>query len=233
MRIRMMALVFFTLAFLLIDYYFFQAVLNVSSGWSSTPKAVVRYSFWVPTIFSIGALLLGGAGVLGPGRLRLDPGFGPSGVAQVAVPVASAVGVVLVLLAADGLDRATARVLEILIAVTILIVGLRQTMLFLDRAAAAERERQDLDRVRGGARAPARQPDVRGRKAVPGPIAGAVPGPAAGRAAACRSAGAAPNPRSRRKAQRPTAPPAGGSAAWSETLLPGFPTPLRARLSAW
>lgn len=57
MRIRMMALVFFTLAFLLIDYYFFQAVLNVSSGWSSTQKAIVRYSFWVPTIFSIGALL--------------------------------------------------------------------------------------------------------------------------------------------------------------------------------
>lgn len=52
-----MALIFFTLGFLLIDYYFFQAVLNVSSNWSSTPKALLRYGFWVPTVFSIGALL--------------------------------------------------------------------------------------------------------------------------------------------------------------------------------
>jgi uncharacterized protein len=57
MRIRIMALIFFTLAFLIIDYYFFQAIVNVSKNWSDVPKAVFRYGFWFPTLFSVGVLI--------------------------------------------------------------------------------------------------------------------------------------------------------------------------------
>lgn len=52
----MTALVF-ALVFLLIDYYFFQAVINVSKNWSPTWKNVARYSFWIPTVLSIAAML--------------------------------------------------------------------------------------------------------------------------------------------------------------------------------
>ena len=51
-----MALAFFIAAFLLIDYYFFQAVLLVSKNWPPIWKFVARYGFWVPTILSVLAL---------------------------------------------------------------------------------------------------------------------------------------------------------------------------------
>ena len=53
---RIMALAFFIAAFLLIDYYFFQAVLLVSKNWPPIWKFVARYGFWVPTILSVLAL---------------------------------------------------------------------------------------------------------------------------------------------------------------------------------
>ena len=51
-----MTLAFFIAAFLLIDYYFFQAVLLVSKNWPPIWKFVARYGFWVPTILSVLAL---------------------------------------------------------------------------------------------------------------------------------------------------------------------------------
>jgi predicted MPP superfamily phosphohydrolase len=52
----MMTFLFFVIAFLLIDIYVFQAVLNVSKNWPSPWKSVVRYGFWIPTIVSIAAM---------------------------------------------------------------------------------------------------------------------------------------------------------------------------------
>jgi uncharacterized protein len=51
-----MTLLFFVIAFLLIDIYVFQAVLTVSKGWPSPWKALVRYGFWIPTLLCIVAL---------------------------------------------------------------------------------------------------------------------------------------------------------------------------------
>lgn len=51
-----MTLLLFIIVFLLIDIYVFQAVLNVSKDWPATWKAVMRYSFWIPTLLSIAAL---------------------------------------------------------------------------------------------------------------------------------------------------------------------------------
>ena len=51
-----MTLLFFVIAFLLIDIYVFQAVLNVSKDWPATWKGLVRYGFWVPTALCIAAL---------------------------------------------------------------------------------------------------------------------------------------------------------------------------------
>jgi len=51
-----MTLLFFVIAFLLIDLYVFQAVLQVSKGWPSLWKAITRYGFWIPTILCIAAL---------------------------------------------------------------------------------------------------------------------------------------------------------------------------------
>lgn len=56
MRNRIMTLIFFVIAFLLIDIYVFQAVLNVSKSWPSPWKALVRYGFWIPTILCISAM---------------------------------------------------------------------------------------------------------------------------------------------------------------------------------
>ena len=47
----------FVLVFLIIDYYFFQAVLNVSKNWSPLWKNAARYSFWIPTVLSIAAMI--------------------------------------------------------------------------------------------------------------------------------------------------------------------------------
>jgi len=51
-----MTLLFFVIAFILIDIYVFQAVMNVSKNWPSPWKAVVRYGFWIPTLLCIAAL---------------------------------------------------------------------------------------------------------------------------------------------------------------------------------
>lgn len=42
---------------LLIDFYFFQAVLTLSKNWSPVWKQIARISFWIPTIISFVALL--------------------------------------------------------------------------------------------------------------------------------------------------------------------------------
>ncbi len=57
MRNRLMAIITFTLIFLLIDYYFFQGVLVASKNWSPVWKGIIRYGFWVPTILCFFALL--------------------------------------------------------------------------------------------------------------------------------------------------------------------------------
>jgi uncharacterized protein len=51
----MIALIF-ALVFLVIDYYFFQAIVNVSRNWSPLWKNAARYSFWIPTVLSIIAM---------------------------------------------------------------------------------------------------------------------------------------------------------------------------------
>lgn len=51
-----MTFVFFTIFFLLVDYYVFQAVLNVSKEFPAPWKVAARLSFWLPTILSISAL---------------------------------------------------------------------------------------------------------------------------------------------------------------------------------
>lgn len=52
-----MTLFFFVIAFLLIDIYVFQAVLNVSKDWPATWKGVARYGFWIPTVLCIAAMV--------------------------------------------------------------------------------------------------------------------------------------------------------------------------------
>jgi uncharacterized protein len=56
MKLRVMALVIFIVVFLLIDFYFFQAVVNVSKNWTPLWQKVARYGFWLPTVFSVAAL---------------------------------------------------------------------------------------------------------------------------------------------------------------------------------
>lgn len=57
MKYRIMTLLFFVIAFLLIDIYVFQAVLSVSKSWTPLWKTVARYGFWIPTVLCIAALL--------------------------------------------------------------------------------------------------------------------------------------------------------------------------------
>lgn len=52
-----MTFFFFTIFFLVVDAYVFQAVVNVSKDWSPVWKNVARYGFWFPTVLSIAALL--------------------------------------------------------------------------------------------------------------------------------------------------------------------------------
>ena len=52
-----MTLIIFTLLFLVIDYYVFQAVLTVTRNWSPSWKAFFQYGFWLPTLLSVAALL--------------------------------------------------------------------------------------------------------------------------------------------------------------------------------
>jgi predicted MPP superfamily phosphohydrolase len=51
-----MTLLFFTVFFLLVDFYLYQAVLTVSKEWSPVWKGILRYGFWVPTVICLGAL---------------------------------------------------------------------------------------------------------------------------------------------------------------------------------
>ena len=57
MKARLMIFIVFSLLFLVIDYYVFQAVLNVSKDLSPFWKNIVRYGYWVPTGISLLALL--------------------------------------------------------------------------------------------------------------------------------------------------------------------------------
>ncbi len=51
-----MTFLLLTIFFLLVDYYVFQAVLNVSKNLTDPWKGVARLSFWLPTLFSIVAI---------------------------------------------------------------------------------------------------------------------------------------------------------------------------------
>ncbi|MFN7839559.1 MAG: hypothetical protein ACK5QG_16455, partial [Bacteroidota bacterium] len=53
----MVTLLFFAALFLIVDYYFFQAVVTVSKNWSDTWRNIVRWAFWLPTAFTFCALL--------------------------------------------------------------------------------------------------------------------------------------------------------------------------------
>lgn len=57
MRYRMMTLLIFITVFLLIDWYVFQAILHVSKSWPSPWKLIMRYSFWIPTLLCIIAMV--------------------------------------------------------------------------------------------------------------------------------------------------------------------------------
>lgn len=57
MKYRIMTLLFFLIAFILIDLYVFQAVLNVSKDWPVLWKAILRYGFWVPTVLCFIAMI--------------------------------------------------------------------------------------------------------------------------------------------------------------------------------
>jgi uncharacterized protein len=56
MKARMMILILFSLFFLVVDYYVFQAVITVSKDWTPLWKSVARIGFWIPTILSIAAV---------------------------------------------------------------------------------------------------------------------------------------------------------------------------------
>jgi hypothetical protein len=57
MKARIMTFILFIILFFLIDIYLFQAVLAVSKHWSPLWKNIIRYGFWVPTVFSVMAVL--------------------------------------------------------------------------------------------------------------------------------------------------------------------------------
>jgi len=56
MRIRIMTLFFFIIAFLLVDIYVFQAILSVTKNLSPTWQLSIRIGFWIPTGLCIAAL---------------------------------------------------------------------------------------------------------------------------------------------------------------------------------
>src|SRR5262245_46942377 len=56
MKYRIMRLLFFTVFFLVIDLYFYQAVLAASRDWSPLWKGVMRIGFWVPTVISLSVI---------------------------------------------------------------------------------------------------------------------------------------------------------------------------------
>ena len=52
-----MTWIVFTILFLLVDYYLFQAVVTVSKNWTPAWKMGVRIAFWIPTVLSVAALM--------------------------------------------------------------------------------------------------------------------------------------------------------------------------------
>lgn len=54
---RLMTLALFIIFFLLIDIYFFQAILAISRNLGAPWKSILRYGFWVPTALCMLALL--------------------------------------------------------------------------------------------------------------------------------------------------------------------------------
>lgn len=52
----MIALVF-GLFFLLVDWYFFQAIASVSRNWDPLPQRVLRWGYWLPSALSVAAML--------------------------------------------------------------------------------------------------------------------------------------------------------------------------------
>lgn len=54
---RIMTLLVFILIFLLIDWYVFQAVLNVSKDWTALWQQIFRWAYWLPTAVAIAGLL--------------------------------------------------------------------------------------------------------------------------------------------------------------------------------
>lgn len=64
-----MAWLLFIAAFLLIDYYFYQAVITVTKHWSPSWKMAVRTTYWLPTVAAIAAVFwwnLGNPQSMGP-----------------------------------------------------------------------------------------------------------------------------------------------------------------------
>jgi len=57
LRTRIMTAFFFLLIFLVIDFYFYQAVIGVTDRLSSSIARWIRILFWLPTILSILAML--------------------------------------------------------------------------------------------------------------------------------------------------------------------------------
>ena len=58
MKFRLMIFIVFSLLFLVIDYYVFQAIVTVSKDMSPLWRNILRYGYWVPTVLSLLALLM-------------------------------------------------------------------------------------------------------------------------------------------------------------------------------
>lgn len=54
---KLMAIALLLLILLLIDWYVFQAVLNVSSSWNPAPRTLTRYAYWGFTLLIIAGVL--------------------------------------------------------------------------------------------------------------------------------------------------------------------------------
>lgn len=57
LKYRLMTALFFAFVFLLIDIYFYQAVVNVTKNLAPTWRSGWRFAFWVPTALSLAAMV--------------------------------------------------------------------------------------------------------------------------------------------------------------------------------
>ncbi|MFM7194307.1 MAG: metallophosphoesterase [Bacteroidota bacterium] len=57
LRYRIMIALVFGLFFLLVDWYFFQAITSVSRDWNPLPQRLFRWGYWVPSVLSVAAML--------------------------------------------------------------------------------------------------------------------------------------------------------------------------------